>query len=103
MTWFIYSGSDNKGFCSILDALVSLEMSNKFLSILSTRMDVITVPLEFSRKTSVDSKRDFLIDNASPEYLVHFIALIFSEVDFKSWFNKRNIPKSTLFSFPKHI
>lgn len=46
-------------------------------------MDVVTVPLEFSRKTFVDSKQDFLLSNPNPEYLAHFIiALIFSEANF---------------------
>lgn len=66
-------------------------------------MDVVNVLLEFSRKTFLDSKQEFLLDNPSPEHLAQFIALIFSEANFKNWFNKKNIPKSTLFSFPKHM
>lgn len=42
--------SSKKGFCSDLGALVSFQMSNKFMSILNTRMTVIILPLVFKQK-----------------------------------------------------
>lgn len=72
----------------------------QFLVILSNGSN--NCAIIFQAETSVDRKWDFfLLNNFSPEYLLHFTVPIFSEASFKNWCSKgtSSIPKSAPFSF----